>query len=189
MPETDLQQVAEPQPASDEFFMLWVLLTQTRDAILRARELEYARYGISNERRAILAIIQKNGGRSAPVDIARDLFRELHSVTEMLVRMEKDGLVTRHKGSGRSRVEVSLTEQGLDVFRQSLHNDADRRIFTALTKKQRERLTTYLWRLRGRTMEHLGIPEWQLSFVPQPAEADEQGGAAGTSHDEEETSV
>ena len=100
--------------------MLWVLIAQTKDAILRARELEYARYGISNERRAVLTIIQNSGGRAGPVDIARDLFRELHSVTEMLVRMEKDGLVTRHKGTGRSRVEVSLTEKGLDVFHQSL---------------------------------------------------------------------
>ena len=84
--------------ASDEYFMLWVLIAQTKDAILRARELEYARYGISNERRAILAIIQNNGGRATPVDIARDLFRELHSVTEMLARMEKDGLVTAAQG-------------------------------------------------------------------------------------------
>ena len=160
--------------ASDEFFMLWVLIAQTKDAILRARELEYARYGISNERRAILAIIQNNGGRSTPVDIARDLFRELHSVTEMLARMEKDGLVRRHKGTGRSKVEVSLTEQGVDVFRQSLHNETDKKIFTALTKKQRERLTQYLWRLRSRTMEHLGIPEWQLSFVPEPNQPENQ---------------
>ena len=105
--------------------MLWVLIAQTRDAILRARELEYARYGISNERRAVLTIIQNYGGRATPVDIARDLFRELHSVTEMLVRMEKDGLVTRHKGTGRSKVEVSLTEKGLDVFDQSFHNETD----------------------------------------------------------------
>ena len=115
--------------------MLWVLIAQTKDAILRARELEYARYGISNERRAVLAIIQNNGGRATPVDIARDLFRELHSVTEMLVRMEKDGLVTRHKGTGRSKVEVSLTEKGLDVFDQSLHNETDRKIFSALDEE------------------------------------------------------
>jgi DNA-binding MarR family transcriptional regulator len=161
-------------PVSDEYFMLWVLIAQTKDAILRARELEYARYGISNERRAVLTIIQNSGGRATPVDIARDLFRELHSVSEMLVRMEKDDLVTRHRGTGRSRIEVSLTDKGLDVFHQSLHSETDAKIFTALTKKQRERLTQYLWRLRSRTMEHLGIPEWQLSFVPEPNQSENQ---------------
>jgi DNA-binding MarR family transcriptional regulator len=162
------------RPVSDEDFMLWVLIAQTRDAILRARELEYAQYGISNERRAVLAIIQNSGGRAAPVDIARDLFRELHSVTEMLVRMEKDGLVTRHKGTGRSKVEVSLTEKGLEVFRQSIHNETDNKIFSALTKKQRERLSAYLWKLRSRTLEHLGIPEWQFNFITQPYETEER---------------
>jgi DNA-binding MarR family transcriptional regulator len=167
MPDEDLRQVP------DEDFMLWVLIAQTRDAILRARELEYARYGITNERRAVLAIIQNSGGRATPVDIARDLFRELHSVTEMLVRMEKDGLVTRHKSTGRSKIEVSLTEKGLDVFDQSFHNETDAKIFSALTKKQRERLSQYLWKLRGRTLEHLGIPEWHFNFITQPYEQED----------------
>jgi MarR family transcriptional regulator, organic hydroperoxide resistance regulator len=163
MPEKDAP------PVSDEYFMLWVLIAQTKDAILRARELEYARYGISNERRAILTIVQKSGGRATPVDIARDLFRELHSVTEMLIRMEKDGLVTRRKGTGKSRIEVGLTDKGLDVFNQSLHSETDAKIFTALTKKQRERLSQYLWKLRRQTLAHLGIPEWHLSFPTEPA--------------------
>jgi DNA-binding MarR family transcriptional regulator len=153
--------------------MLWALIAQTKDAILRARELEYVRDGISNERRAVLYIIQNNGGRATPVEISRDLFRELHSVTEMLVRMEKDGLVQRHKGTGRSKVEVSLSPKGLDVFHQSLHNETDRKIFSALTKKQRERLALYLWRLRSRTLEQLGIPEWQLTFPEEPGVADD----------------
>jgi DNA-binding MarR family transcriptional regulator len=149
---------------SDEFFLLWVLIAQTKDAILRAREQEYARYGISNERRAVLYIIQDSGGSTTPVEIARYLFRELHTVTELLVRMEKDGLVARHKGPGRARVQVRLTKSGMDVFRQSLNNETDRMVFSALTKRQRERLAQYLWRLRERTLERLGIPEWQLNF-------------------------
>ena len=72
------------QDQSDEYFILWVLVAQCRDAILRARERDYARFGISNERRAILFIVENSGGRATPVEIARDLFRELHSVTEML---------------------------------------------------------------------------------------------------------
>jgi len=155
-------------PAPDEFFMLWILIAQNRDAILRARERDYARYGISNERRAVLYIIQNNGGRSTPVEIARDLFRELHSVTEMLKRMEQDGLIERHQGSGRSKVEVSLTEKGRSVFEQSLHNETDKRIFSALTKTERARLASYLFRLRSRVLEDLGIPQWQLNFPMNP---------------------
>lgn len=158
----------ENAPIADEFFLLWVLIAQTKDAILRARERDYARYGIGNERRAILYIIQNNGGRATPVDIARDLFRELHSITEMLKRMEKDGLVERHQGSGRSKVEVTLTEKGLDVFKQSLHNDTDKRIFSCLSRTERERLASYLWKLRACVAKDLGIPEWRLNWPLDP---------------------
>ena len=168
MPETD------PRPVSDEYFMLWVLIAQTKDAILRARELEYARYGISNERRAVLYIVENNGGRATPVEIARDLFRELHSVTELLARMEKDGLVLRHKGTGRSKVEVSLTDKGRDVLHESLSSQTEQRIFSALTRKQRERLSAYLWKLRSRTLQQLGIPEWHVNFPLQPVESDQK---------------
>jgi DNA-binding MarR family transcriptional regulator len=156
----------------DEYFMLWVLIAQTKDAILRARERDYARYGISNERRAVLYMIESHGGTATPVEIARDLFRELHSVTELLKRMEKDGLITRSPGPGRSKVEVSLTEKGLDVFEQSLNNETDKRLFSALTAKERERMTTYLWKLRSRVLEDLGIPEWQVNFPLKPMKAE-----------------
>jgi DNA-binding MarR family transcriptional regulator len=158
---------AEEQ-ASDEYFMLWALIAQTKDAILRARERDYARYGISNERRAVLYMIENNGGQATPVEIARDLFRELHSVTELLKRMEKDGLVERYKGTGRSKVEVKVTEKGLDIFEQSLHNETDKRIFSVLSAKEREKLASTLWKLRSRVLEDLGVPEWHLNFPIQP---------------------
>lgn len=152
---------ADQEPSGEEHFLLWVLIAQTRDAILRARERDYARYGISNERRAVLYFIRHNGGEASPVEIARGLFRELNSVTGMLKRMERDELVVRTKGRGRSRVLVKLTEKGSDVFRQSQRNETDQRIFSVLTLEERERLVSYLWKLRGKGLESLGIPEWQ----------------------------
>ena len=158
----------DARPISDEYFALWVMIAQTKDAILRAREKNYARFNISNQRRAVLWNIQNNGGHATPVEISRQLFRELHSVTEMLKRMEKEGLITRYEGSGRSKVEVKLTEKGLDVFNQSLHNEIDKKIFSVLTKKERERLASYLFKLRGRVLNELGIPEWQIKFPLDP---------------------
>ena len=167
---------ARKAPAHDGFseeFMLWVLIAQTRDALLKARARDYARFGITNERRAVLFTIQNSGGRTTPVEIARALFLELHSVTEMLRRMESDGLVARSRGHGRSKVEVELTEKGLDVFKQSLHNRTDKRIFSVLTEGERHRLASDLWKLRNRVLQDLGIPEWHLSFPRNPEETED----------------
>jgi len=167
---------ATEQTVQDEYFLLWVLIAQTKDAILRARERDYARYGISNDRRAVLYAIERSGGSATPVEISRNLFRELHSVTEMLKRMEADGLITREKTPGRSRIVAKITEKGLDVFNESLHNETDTRVFGVLTKKERERLRSLLMKLRGRVLQDLGIPEWQLNVVLPPEAEDEQGG-------------
>ena len=158
----------QDRPISDEYFPLWVMIAQTKDAILRARQRDYARFNISNERRAVLWNIQNNGGHATPVEISRQLFRELHSVTEMLKRMEKEGLIIRYKGSGRSKIEAKLTEKGLEVLNQSLHNETDKRIFSVLSKKERERLASYLWKLRGQVLKELGIPEWHIKFPLDP---------------------
>jgi DNA-binding MarR family transcriptional regulator len=150
-------------PLADEYFKMWVLIAQTKDAISRARHLEYARYGISTERRAILFIILSNGGRATPVEITRFLFRELHSVTEMLKRMEADGLVSRSKGSGKSKVEIAVTEKGLEIFNQSFCNEADGRIFSVLDEEERQALSSCLHKLRSKALVDLGLREWQLT--------------------------
>ncbi|HEX2986572.1 MAG TPA: MarR family transcriptional regulator [Chloroflexota bacterium] len=159
---------------SDVFFKLFILVAQTRDALLKARERDYARCGINSDRRAILWLIENNGGRATPVEIARDLFRELNSVSEMLKRMERDGLITRHKGTGRSKTEVRITPKGLDIFNQSYHNETTQKIISALTLEERDLLESLLGKLRSRTLEELGIAEWQIRFPleAEPAERD-----------------
>ena len=154
----------EQELGLDEYFLLWVLIAQTKDAIARAREREYSRFGLNNERRAILYILENSGGRATPVDIARELFRELHSVTGMLKRMEDAGLVSRHKGTGRSKVEVRLTDHGREVLDMSRGTEIDKKIFSVLTKRERERFGSYLLKVRGSVLKDLGIPEWQLNL-------------------------
>lgn len=153
---------------ADEYFSLFVLVAQTKDAMLRARQVEYDPHGISNERRALLWIIQSYGGEATPAQIGRRFFRELHSITEMLKRMEKDGLVTRHQGSGRSKSVVRLTTKGSDILRQSLHNETDKRIMSALTLEERDQLAVLLSKLRKQALAELGVTDVELSvqYVP-----------------------
>ena len=154
---------------ADEFFSLFVLIAQTKDAMLRARQVEYEPYGISNERRALLWVIQSYGGQATPAEISRRFFRELQSITEMLKRMEKDGLVTRHPGSGRSKTVVRLTEKGSDTLRQSLHNETDKRIVSVLTPEERDQLAASLSKLRKQALAELGVTDVELSvhYVPR----------------------
>jgi len=150
----------------DEFFTLWVLIAQTKDALLGVREREYYGYNIKNERRAVLFAIAALGGQAAPVEIARFLFRKINSVTEMLKRMEKQGLIKKLASSGRSKVIVKLTEKGRSIYVQSLQNTSDKRLLSVLSNNEREHLKEYLLKLRSEAARELGIQSHSLIFSP-----------------------
>jgi DNA-binding MarR family transcriptional regulator len=156
------------QQDNNEFFISWIMLAQARDAVLKARQRDYAQFDINNERRAVLWCIQNNGGQATPVEISVQLFHELHSVTEMLNRMVREGLLKKYKGTGRSRTIVRLTKKGSEVFNQSFYDKTDQRIFSVLTPKEREKLRSYLWKIRNNALKELGIPEWKIKFPLNP---------------------
>ena len=157
-----------PGLGGDEFFVLWLLIAQAKDAVSKARHRDLERFNINKERRAILWSVQNDGGESTPVKIARQLFKELNSVSEMLKRMERQGLVTISKRSGKSSAIVKLTKTGEGTFNQSRHNQVDKRIFSILPKKRRERLASDLWAIRNQALRELGIPEWYIKFPSDP---------------------
>jgi DNA-binding MarR family transcriptional regulator len=156
----------------DEFFNLWVLIAQTKDAFLKARQREYDRFHITNERRAVLWSIKYYGGQASPTQIAGYLFRELNSVSEMLKRMEAEGLIKKYKGTSGTSVLVKITKKGVGIFDQSHHNETDGKILSILSKKQREQLATYLWAVRSQALKELGIPGWTRPFPPGPSNND-----------------
>ncbi len=158
----------------DEFFVLWILIAQTRDALSKARHRELEKFNINKERRAILWSIKNSGGKSTPVEISRLLLKELNSVSEMLKRMEKEGLIKRGPKSGKSSLTVTLTKKGEDVFKQSRQNPMDKLILSVLPKKRRQRLAADLWAIRNKALHELGIPEWYLKFPADPNNNDKE---------------
>ena len=84
------------------------LLTQAYNPLLAGHGLTYPQYLV------LLALWEKD---SQPVnDIAKRLFLETNTVTPLLQRMEKEGVLTRRKGEKDARQTiVSLTEKGRDL--------------------------------------------------------------------------
>jgi len=154
----------EQQDNHDDLFLLWVLIAQTRDAISKARHRELERWNINKERRAILWNLANNGGVSTPIKIARELFKEINSVSEMLKRMEEQGLVIRGKRKGKASLPVYLTPKGEEILNQSRNNEIDKRIFSVLSEEQRNNLISSLWSLRSQALKELGIPDWRIAF-------------------------
>ena len=84
------------------------LLSQAYHPLLSAQGITYPQYLV------LLVLWEKD---AQPVnDIAKRLFLETNTVTPLLQRMEKEGLLTREKGKKDARqIIVSLTPQGKDL--------------------------------------------------------------------------
>lgn len=155
----------KPAVVTDPDLKLWTLLRQARDAIQKAREKELRKQGISSRQAAILHIIETIGDRATPAEIARWQFREAHSVSGILSRMEKDGLVKKTKDmEPRNLVRITVTPRGRRALAQTTKRESFHRIMSYLTDEERQDLITKLERLRDEALKELGI----VHKIPYP---------------------
>lgn len=139
--------------SEDEDYSLWVLLHQTTDTVSRDREKELNQYGIPIRQVATLSIINAIGGRATPTEIARLLFRRPHTVSSILKRMEKDGLVTKtHDSERRNVVRVALTEKGRQAYHDSIKRDSIHNVMSCLTAEERQQLRSCLEKLQRKVL-------------------------------------
>lgn len=82
-----------------ENYEIWALLEQVDAGMARARENETRPYGISMMQVRVLSLLQAVNEPITPTAIARLLFREPHTVSQLLGRMEKQGLIPADKES------------------------------------------------------------------------------------------
>ena len=144
-------------PSTDQDYKLRWLILQTRRAMYRARTIELFKYGITPEQAAGLFVVQAIGPRATPAEISRWLLREPHSISGLLNRMQKEGLITKAKDLERKNwVRVAMTEKGRQAYSQSTKRESIHRILTALSEKECQQIRTCLEKLRNKALEELG---------------------------------
>jgi DNA-binding MarR family transcriptional regulator len=158
--------------STDKDYNLWVLLRQTRDAMAKARERELEKYGISSIQAAVLFTIKAIGPEATPAEISRRLVREPHSVSGLLNRMQKQGLIKRVKDlPKRNMVRVVMTQKGEEAYLQSTKRLSMHETISVLSDEERNQLWNSLEKLRDRAMKLAGIG-YELPFPPHWSEAD-----------------
>jgi DNA-binding MarR family transcriptional regulator len=91
---------------------LWLLLRRVGDTVARCQDSVFSRYGLTSEQLQVLASI-KSRGPLRPSDLASILERTPNSMSMLIDRMVKAGLVRRTRDrKDRRVVTVSLTEKG-----------------------------------------------------------------------------
>lgn len=138
----------------DEEFTLWLLLLKVRRLIFKARERELSQYGVTPEQAGVLYIAHNAGEKVTPAEIARLTFREPHTVSGLISRMEKVGLVKKVKDMDRKNlVRVALTDKGRQDYNQSTKRESIHLVMSCLSKEESRQLRLYLEKLQDRALE------------------------------------
>jgi DNA-binding MarR family transcriptional regulator len=149
--------MADDSLVLDNYYRLWLLLSQTRSAIFKVRHKKVGQYLPPNQAAALVSIWALEG-RVTPAALARRLFLEPHSVSELIIRMEKKGLVSKTRDSVRGNVvRISITGKGRDVCMRAMGQDFIHKIIAKLSDEQREQLETCLTILYTETLKELGM--------------------------------
>lgn len=94
------------------------LLLQAREAVMLHTRPSLRRHGLSDQQWRVLRVLGEHAGDPAGVEtgrVAREAYLLGPSLTGVLSRMERDGLITRERcGQDARRTVVRATQSGLD---------------------------------------------------------------------------
>jgi len=132
----------------------WRLLFRTFKALDRAREIELEQIGVTTIQADVLHALKTANEPVTPSKLSRWLYREPHSISGLINRMEEQGLVRKSKDLGKKNlVRVTLTKEGEQAYEQTLSVKVYPKILSRLSKKELNSLKVYLDKLHAGAFE------------------------------------
>lgn len=155
----------------DDDYNLIALIAQTGHAFSLARTRELSKYGLSMMRAAVLLVLQTRDNNATPTEISQWLLREPHTISALLDRMEKDGLIRRYRDlRKRNTVRVVMTEKGRSAYQQSLQRETFHSVMSVITTEEREQLRNVMTKLWLRVLQEVKHEVAWASTAPSHVE-------------------
>jgi DNA-binding MarR family transcriptional regulator len=149
--------------AQDDDQDLWLLLTHARYAIFRAREKELQRYGVSPEQVGLLFVVQALGNKATPAALSRHILRQPHTVSALVDRMARRGLVKKVKDLDRKNlVRVVMTEKGQKTYDLSTKRGPIHRILATLGPEEKKEFRETLEKLLAKARKEIGLDREEI---------------------------
>ena len=147
------------QIKADKDYTLLTSLLQVADLFVKIRERELLPQNLSATAAEILFLVEAMGKDVTPAKISRMLLREPHSVSGILMRMEKNGLLKRTKNMERKNlIRITLTARGEKALSQAMKQTGTAHVLSKLTDDQRSKLKRTL-----NVLKEAGIAELHLN--------------------------
>jgi len=143
--------------ANDPRIKLHALLDSTRETIQKAVKMELAQYQMSQSQVKVMHMLAQSEEGLTPGQLSESAIRELNSITTLVNRMQKKGLVTKIKKDGDHKTYVFLTDKGLDIYNNTVTERSIKLIFDTLSDEEKYQLTVLLSKLQTKARNLLGL--------------------------------
>ena len=143
--------------ADDPRIILYGLLDQTREAIFKAVELELGQYQMSAPQVKIMHMLAQGNGGMTLSELANGTVRELNSISTLIARMQKKGLVKKVKKQRDDKTCVTLSDRGRDIYNNTITERSIYLIFDALSEEEKRDLAALLRKLQSKARTLLGL--------------------------------
>ena len=137
----------------------WILLRQAHNLVLRCEDQVFYKHGLTTEQHGVLMAIKHIDGPVRITDIARWLDRSVNSVSMIIDRMVKAGLVRRARDRKDRRtvfVTMNNNAEKAYVLASAAGWELIQEILSPLSDEDKRTLVRLLETLRDKTYDYLG---------------------------------
>jgi len=156
---------------------VWLLLHRVRDILALCEDSIFAEYGITTEQFSVLAAVRSRGGSLRPTDLASILERSVNSMSMLVDRMVKAGLVRRTRDRiDRRVVRVTLTSKGTNAIERAIPEGWDfiHKILSPISYKDKRALAGMLETVKCELLGHLN-PKVDMAEITKNSVTNQPG--------------
>lgn len=147
----------------------WLTFHQTYDSITKCKDDVFTTVGLPYQQFIVIGAIKHIGDRATPTNIANWLDRNRNTITLIIDRMEKDGLVKRVRDlKDRRRLRLVITTKGEEKRKGALKpaREISEKLLSVLSPEELSTFATLLRRVREATFEYRNIKDQVINMVP-----------------------
>lgn len=153
------------QKKNDPDINLYILLDQADSIVINAVELELKHLRITQPQTRIMAMLSREDRPATIDELAKWTLKEFNSVSTLVNRMEKKGLIKKTRKDGDLKAYVSLTEKGSELYHKQVTERSIHQIFGKLSAREKTQLESILKKVKETTRDLLGM-DYKPPFLP-----------------------
>ncbi len=151
---------------NDSDINLLIVLDQTCCLMTNAVELELKHLRITQAQVRVMSMLSRQDRPATLEELAGWCLKEFNSISTLVNRMEKNGIIKKIRKKGDLKTYIALTEKGSILYHREVTERSIRLIFGKLSDEEKKHLDTLLKRVRQTAREVLGL-DYRPPFLPE----------------------